>query len=397
MISMTTYWRQFQDCINTLQEQNDAAEYSKQIRTAKRLIEVGLTIETLGITEIKQVANKLQDLAKFYNNEVLFKAPDKEYRFNLPKIVDANSLIFAINYYQHLSNYEQVSYQGSISFLFKGLVASSINEKKTPTRYQSKAMLAEINNYCTNQNIELNEALLLKKNDETAQEYTSRLVNMVTPATIVPAENKQESAPSDVLDELVKLQQGLENIKTRKTQIKIIIDAFSKKQSEYNQAKQQHQNLNDEWQNKWLVTRVFYQFISWFFEVPLLKNIKNAKEQFIQVESELNEQIPPNQTAESYSSDLILQVRKLNNEFSKTEDQITQYHELKQKKQNPPKKTNESEPVVIKKAQTYPAIPKPVPQPSNMDFVYGFFNHHRQLVQATAVAAVAIVVQNLVY
>jgi hypothetical protein len=301
-------------------------------------------------------------------------------------------------------------------------------------------MLAGINQYCTSQNIEINEALLLKKNNETAQEYTSRLLTIVPPdksitpteesdvpgdaerrtgvytplnedsstastkqfASIVEfgtrsTETKEEKPPVIELNELEKLQQCLEDIKSKKSQIKIKIDAFSKKQSEYNQAKQKHQELNDEWQSKWLITRVFYQFISWFFEVPLLKNIKNSTEQFTKAESEFNDQIPPNQTAESYSSDLILQVRKLNNDFNITEDQITQYNELKQAKQKPPEKIIETELVVTKKPQTAPVRLKPVPQPSNMDPVYGFFNQHRQLVQATAVAAVAIAVQALFY
>ncbi|WP_298627528.1 hypothetical protein [uncultured Legionella sp.] len=394
---MTTYWQQFKTCIDTLPKPSENAEYSQQINTANSMVEIGLTIEKLGITEIKQVAAKLQGLSKLYNNEISFIAPEKVYKFNLPKIVDTNTLVFAINYYQHLSNYEQVSYQGSIGYFFKGFVTSSVNEKKVPTRNQSKAMLAEITRYCSSQHIEINEALLLKDSNETAQEYTSRLVKMATPVDNIKAETQKETTPPVELTELEKLQQYLEEIKNKKGLVKNKIESFSKKQNTYNQAKQKQEELNNEWQGKWFITKMFYQFISIFFEVSLLNEIKSAEKRSIEAEFELNEQIPPSQTAQSYPNDLILQIKKLNNDFNRTEDQIIQYNEMNQKKQKNTEKPIEKKAVITEKIQATISRTKSVVEPSNMDFIYGFFKEHKQLVQATAVAAVAIAVQSLVY
>lgn len=393
MISMTTYWQQFKECVDTLPEATEGTEYLRQMNTARSLINVGLTIEKLGITEIKQVANKLQDLAKLYNNLVTFKAPGKEYKFNLPKITDTNSLIFAINYYQHLANYEQVNYQGSIGFLFKGLVASSINEKKVPTHNQAKAMLAEIRQYCASQNMEINEAVLRKESAETAQVYTTRILNMVNQAQ----EKKEDSnKPKAELSELEKLQQNLDEIRKKKTQLKNKIDNFTKKHNEYNQAQQKHLEFSNEWKNTWFITQVFYQFMSWFFEVSILKNIKDSAEQLAQAEFDLNEQLPENQTAESYSGDLILQVRKLNNDFGRTEDKITQYNELQRIKERKAAREAKAKAIEVQKINASMELKKEI-EPSHLDFLYSFFRENKQLVQATAVAAVAIVVQNLAY
>lgn len=66
MISMTTYWQQFKECIENLQISTQDIEYSRQISTAKNLIETGLIIEKLGLLEIQQVSEQLNEKAKFF-------------------------------------------------------------------------------------------------------------------------------------------------------------------------------------------------------------------------------------------------------------------------------------------------------------------------------------------
>ncbi|MBL7481286.1 hypothetical protein [Legionella bononiensis] len=208
MISMTTYWQQYKDCIDSLPADSTGnEEYSRQIATANKLIAIGLTIEKLGITEIKQVVNSLHTIAKDFNHQVVYKAPDKEYKFSLPKITNPKSLIFAILYFQHLSNYAEVSYQGSINFFMKGFVTSAVNDKKKPTANQANAMLVEIKNYCQSQNIELDETQLLNKNKEAANDYVSRLVS--TFLSVKPEQMDLKSSDEPV--EAIEIQKSIED------------------------------------------------------------------------------------------------------------------------------------------------------------------------------------------
>ncbi|KTD42407.1 hypothetical protein [Legionella quateirensis] len=208
MISMTTYWQQYKDYIDNLPaDSTGEEEYSRQIATAKKMISIGLTIEKLGITEIKSVVNRLHTVAKDFNHEVSYQAPDKVYKFSLPKITNPNSLIFAILYFQHLSNYAEVSYDGSIYFM-KSFVISAVNDKKKPTANQALAMLGEIKNYCQSQNIELDEAQLLNKNKDTAKDYIARLVSTFHPVKPEQMDLKSSDEPVEVIE----LQRSVEDL-----------------------------------------------------------------------------------------------------------------------------------------------------------------------------------------
>lgn len=61
MISLTTYWRQFKDSIDNLQTSTQNTKYPTQILVARSLIQIGLSIEILGVTEMKQVVNQLNE------------------------------------------------------------------------------------------------------------------------------------------------------------------------------------------------------------------------------------------------------------------------------------------------------------------------------------------------
>lgn len=133
MISITKYWETFKDCVDNLPISGENQEYSRQLATANKLIEIGVGIEQLGLTEIKQVVNQLQEKAKLFEYRVSFNAPKQNYTFYLPKITNSESLIFAIIYYQHLHNYHNVNYEGSIIWPLSNLVISGVNEKNYHT------------------------------------------------------------------------------------------------------------------------------------------------------------------------------------------------------------------------------------------------------------------------
>lgn len=85
MISITTYWQQFKDCIDQLRSSVSNKEFSNQIAVADLMIEIGLTIEQLGITQIQQVGDRLHEKAKLFGYRVPFVTPEKNMNFVYPK------------------------------------------------------------------------------------------------------------------------------------------------------------------------------------------------------------------------------------------------------------------------------------------------------------------------
>ncbi|RUR19429.1 hypothetical protein ELY21_04205 [Legionella sp. km535] len=385
MISMTTYWQQYKNYIDNLPEAlPENEEYSRQIATAKTMINIGLTIENLGVTEIKQVVNRLHTTAKEFNHEVVYQAPDKEYKFSLPQITNSQSLIFAILYYQHLSNYANVSYQGSISFLFKGMVTSAVNEKKKPTAHQANAMLGEIKKYCESHNIALDETLLLNTNKEKAEDYVSKLVSTYMPlqsepspdepvaplespspiqdiestteeqvnltAILSPPEERKNTSEevenltltelplkkldntAEDIDELTILRLSLDDLNQQKAQLQLKIDAFSFKKNQLDEAREQHVKLKNEWKNTWFISKVFYWLFSWAFEFPLLKNIKIAEQKLSEQEDSLNHEIPSGKTADSYLGELSIELTQLNSSIGSIGEKIDHQIEIEQLK-----------------------------------------------------------------
>lgn len=345
MISMTKYWEQYQECIDSLQVSTQDTEYSRLIATAKDLIKMGLTIEELGITEIKGITNTLNEKSKQFGPEVTYKA-DEEYTFHLPRIGTTESLIFAILYYQHLSNYQNVSYQGPI-YWFRQKVIDGIEEKKISMSHKAKAMLDAIHQYCQNHDITIDETLLLRTKNESGKEYSQRIAMMVrkpqVPSNSVVA--TQETAVSPMVhqdsssllvkrlslsvenpksaivvevpsqfDRIATLEHSLKQLNNKWLALKTKADVLSQKLLAFDQAKQNHLILTNEWQNQSFIVRAFYWFISFFVEVTAFKNIKNAEEQLVQAENELN-QLVPQYTPDSYGAKLKQQQKELKSEL----------------------------------------------------------------------------------
>lgn len=390
MISITTYWQQFKDTVNELQLLSQNGEFRRQIDTAKTLIEVGVTVETLGITEIKKIVNKLHEAARLFQHEVSFHET-KDYKFYLPKIINTDTLIFAIIYHQHLTNYAQVEYQGSISW-FRQAVVDGINEKKVTTRVQCKALLAEIEHYFKSQNIEINADQFLRQDNELIKDYIARLSSLFSP------NNEPDNSPARVLnqsEELTKLEKSLEELKIKQTQLNAKIECFSEKLKQFNQTKECHASLNNEWQNKWLITRFFYRLISWLFTVPIIKDLENTQEQMRQAEQALNGE-SQGITANCYSVELKIEQEKINRMIQMTEAQKEQQTKLEQTKKE------ESQSPKSENTLVYSEMPQQEAETnnlfSNLESYYGFFKQHLPspyVIQAATVAAAAISVQTL--
>ncbi len=407
---MTTYWQLFKDCIDNLPASPESTEYTKQLTTANTLIDIGLGIEKLGITEIKEVVNKLHEKAKLFGHHVLFNANGKDYTFYLPKINNIESLIFAIIYYQHLKNYNNVSYQGSITW-FRQIVINGVNEKKVTTKFQAMALLTEIKNYCKSQKITLDESQLLRKSNETAKDYIIRVTELFH-ITSDDAIDSNQTSESIIADETVNLESSLLELKKKKNALDTKIDSFSKKLIELHQATQRYLSFNNEWRNTSRIMQLYYWVLSWFHQIPLIQNLKEANEQCVKAEQALNEEIALYESVETYHIELkrqqqetIMEHEHIQEKLSqiKLEQSILQYKQQLQQQQEELKGENTS--AVVQTCSEDETTSLEVNE--NVDTsvsvsefsYYNFFKENlpsRQTMQAAAVAALAIVTQQLV-
>ncbi|WP_454781730.1 Dot/Icm T4SS effector Lem19 [Legionella sp. WA2022007384] len=412
MISITKYWETFKECIDSLPTLAGNEEYSKQLAAANKLIEIGVDIEKLGPTEIKQVVNQLHEKAKLFEYQVSFNAPKQNYTFYLPKITSSESLIFAIIYYQHLHNYHNVTYEGNIIWPFSNMVISGVNDKKITTRFQSKAMLKEIKAYCQSYNIALNQSQLLKTNDESVKEYIARVTKTFNQEplanNVIDSQQPQESVTTD---ETQRLGLSFDLFKNQKDQLNDKIDSFSKKLTEFHLATQNYLKLNNEWNNTSVLAQFCYWIISWFYPVPQLQNLRQAKEQCIDAEAALNQEFFPSESAEVYRITLKNQLTEISVEFERTKEQLNQLKLEQLKTQLQPQEKNN----IVTPNHSILATESPQHEDKSLEIddnevtetlsadyggYYNFFNEHLpscQTMQAAAVAAAAIVTQQLLY
>lgn len=422
MISMTAYWQQFKECIDKLPK--GQGEYSNQLATAQHMILIGISIEQLGITEIKKVSNSLYEASKAFANKVSFKTAEKEYKFYLPKISDTESLIFSIIYYQHLYNYEQVSYEGSINWLRK-FVINSVNEKKIPTRLQARAMLEEVKKYCQSHNLNINEFQLLQNKDELPAHYIARISELCRTKKDHPLENKPAAKDETQLEDLKKLEHRLEELINKKKELRSKTSLFSNKVAEFHQANLKYQTLDTEWHNKWAITKFFYWLVSFIHEPLFVKNLQEAKERCTKAEQLLNQGLAQNETVESYFNAFKKELNVINEATEQTQHQIrlliekthsthTQAEQIidKQAKKgllDGAGKGLDIENEIVKGTST-DKIADPRSDGSDSEVEqekseslphnYGFFKEYlpdRQFIQAAAVGAAAIAIQHFVY
>lgn len=430
MISMTTYWQQFKDCIDNLPAGSE--EYTSQMSTARKMIAIGLTIEQLGISEIQQVVNNLYEITKLFEYNVLFKTPKKEYQFYLPKIINTGSLLFAIMYYQHLSNYKDVSYQGSI-YWFRQRVIDTVNNKKIATAFQAEAMLKEISHYCQSQNITINESQLLRNNDELAKDYILRISGIFSQKSPVieidsnQLDEKDSSQPneqdSNQSDEIARLEQLLKDLTNKQSDVKAKLDCFANKLAEFEQTQQRYTKLNKEWQNKSHIIKMFYWLISLVYEPLPIRNLNKALEQCTKAEEAINQELAPDKSVGSYGAELTQQLEEIHTEYKKTKKEMKLQIKLKESKQTKEEIICQKDPIVTNteaaivtnteavidtktNTDTATVILDTAQEKneheliSNFNHYYGFFKEHlpnRQMVQAVAVGAAAIVIQHLAY
>ncbi|WED43540.1 hypothetical protein [Legionella cardiaca] len=407
MISMTTYWQLFQDYLINLPASPGNQEYLRQHSTAKAMIKIGLGIEQLGITEIKQVVNKLHEKAKLFHHRVAFSVAEEKYFFYLPKITTQESLMFAIIYYQHLKAYANVSYQGSITFSwFKQIIINGVNEKKVTTRLQSMALLEEIKKYCQNQHIDLDEPQLTRADSESIKDYVARVVSLCS--VELPANNVTPSDETVGVDATKKLEDSLQALTEKKDQVISKINSLSQRLTTFHMTTENYIQFNHHWSNTFFITKFYYWLISFLYRVPQIENLKAIQKQYTTSEIALKEEFTPYESAETYRLALNNQLEEITKEYAHTQEQLTQskLEQLKQQQESAVKPNlcappSEKESLDLKE-DTDELIEEDLKGDSisAADFYYGFFKEHlpsRYTVQAIAVGAAAIVTQQLLY
>lgn len=382
MISMTTYWQHFQESLVHLQSTHNDDDFADLMATANQLINIGLRIETLGITEIKGVSDQLGEKAKQFNNTVVY-TEEKTYTFNLPKITNPASLVFAILYYQHLSNYQHVSYQGSISW-FRQKVVDSVNQKKITTAIQAKAMLQEIRQYFQAQKMTVDEAVLLKSNEEPIKNYVLRILDICkigkTPAKKETTEQIEPITPAQT----TPLETSLITLKQKMAELNTLTETVKQRLTKYTLSRVVYTKLLNDWNRKWLITRGVYVLLSLMMNVKTVQRLNQAEAQLVLAEKELNQYLPK-VTAESYLQDLKQQQDELLLTEQKIQAEIAE-------------KTTVQEQKPLQPVQL-PAPETPKAPSANQSEYFAFFKKHmpsRYTLQAIAVAGAAITVQTLI-
>ncbi|PUT39115.1 hypothetical protein DIZ81_10880 [Legionella taurinensis] len=302
MISMTVYWQCFKDVINQLPQVKTNPEYTRQIQIARNLIRIGLQIETQGITEIKEVANHLHQEAVKFNNKIAFKTEEADYEFHLPKITSRESLIFAIVYYQHLKNYRDVQYEGTI-WMLRSFVVKSVEDKKKSTACQALALLDEIKPYCVQNGIPLINEQLDRGDTESPKDYITRLVKLFAsvPAPqekeilpIEPIELKPLSIPPEDtsgLEACKKLEKKLTVFASQRSEIQAKIASFEQKINHFNAASKHYYSCRSRWEQLSWYTQCYYWIKSCFFSVELIESLQDSALHYENAEKALHLEI----------------------------------------------------------------------------------------------------------
>ncbi len=322
MISMTTYWMEFKQSLRFLEANGDLDIRLKDI--ADKLIKIGMKIENMGLLQIKQVPDELYGVSTEFNNSVTYFHDGKDYDFNLPKITNRASLLFSILYYQHLSNYNQVEYQGSISkWMGRGFVVSSVEDKKKTTSIQAAAIFEQIRQYTHSNNIILGDIPLLRQPGELLEDYVNRLNDTLPcePATKNSMSKLYELGDESERGRLNKVKRQLECREQQTiTKINDIID----KLTDYHKASSQYQQLQDHWQNQSWMTKLFYWLTSWFHTSSLSKNLISAKENVEKADEEITQILDPHSDAYCYLSTLQKKVNLIQKELENIQSQLNQ-------------------------------------------------------------------------
>ncbi|KTD57698.1 hypothetical protein [Legionella shakespearei] len=393
MISMTAYWQQFKENIDNLPTRTENEEYTKQIGVANEMVALGVTIELMNFTTISGVVAELQGKAKSYGNEVLY-TQDKEYTFYLPKITTKDSLIFAIAYYQHLTNYQSVSYQGSI-FMFRGRVLAAVEDKKVTTAIQAKALLGEIQRFCQSENIIFNSTLFLKQKHESAKEYIDRIATI--PEQPIPSVHSVETNESD---ELGELRRSLQELEERKGQLNIKAQNFYTILESFNSCHNKHQTANLEWQNTSYIMQLFYRLLSWIYTPQIIENMEQAEKEFVRAEHDLNQELATHETVGSYIADLEEKRQLVITDIELSEEKIAQLLALAEVKETPVVELPQPVPENLISEQNCEQSDDVEESASSHSEYFSFFKQHlpsRHVLNAVAVGAAAIAVQHLTY
>lgn len=404
MISMTAYWQQFKETIDNLPVKPEDEEYTKQIAVANEMVTLGVTIEQMNFTTISGVVAQLQEKAKSYGNQVLY-TQEKEYTFYLPKVATKDSLVFAIAYYQHLSHYQEVSYQGSI-FMFRGTVISKVEEKKVTTAIQATALLEEIRQFCKSQNIICNSAAFLKQEHESAKEYIERIAKI--PELVVPPviqlQEPVHSVETKESEELKALKSSLHELEERKEQLNIKAQNFFKILQSFNSSHDRHQTANLEWQNTNYIVQLIYKILSWFYTPQIIQNMEQAEKEFLKAEHDLNQELGSHETVSSFIAELEEKRRFVVIDIEMAEEKIAQQTALAVVE--PP--AVEPEVVELPQVKSENVVSEQpceesdevVESAASQSEYFSFFKQHlpsQQVLQAVAVGAAAIAIQHMTY
>jgi hypothetical protein len=206
------------------------------------------------------------------------------------------------------------------------------------------------------------EAELLKKPKESAKDYMARIAKQYAPPKKEP-ESKAVAPKPQVKDELQKLQDCLDILKTKELELQTKIDSLASKLMNYRLATQEYMDLNNQWNDKSAIAKFFIWILSWFKKDTILHQITVAQEKCDQATFELNNEFAPYKSAGDYQTALKIQLSVTSSEHEDTKKHIEKVRlerfkeEIKQQVTiNAPMQTEVTvaPPVFVQKAEPVP-------------------------------------------
>ncbi len=176
MPSITEYSATTKKGLMLLKTLHPSYKQRKELLTCFKIIDKSLTLEAQSTAlGVKAVDDEITALYGDIGALVEFTAQGYQHTkvYPVPRVSDKFSLMFAILFYQSLSNYDQVEYQGNA--WGASLVIAKIKERQAFAVSQAQAVKEEIQRFLKEKDIALDKDLIEKPNLENSDVFIHKL------------------------------------------------------------------------------------------------------------------------------------------------------------------------------------------------------------------------------
>lgn len=289
VLSLTVYYERFKHNLNTIIPFIFDAEIQAQLEIACQLIAKGQMLEQqTSPFALKKIGEEMGEVANALGKMAGVTIEGKTRQYALPEVENKEGLLFALILYQHLNDYQYVSYAGPITtYLFKDvrqLINENINAKKPWIHAQADILKKRIISFCHNQQLDAVLLMSIFKENER-EKLTTEIARFFKPTSAVT------SSSTSILEPLKEL--------TEKERT-----AYEKVRNEYERWCQHYtvyQNAKKE-----LLTA---KGLSLYFTFLPFSSLSSIKTHYQQALAQLKRLLPEGKEHEQYTDELAQQVK----------------------------------------------------------------------------------------